>query len=181
MRHGKKDNHLGRTTAHRSAMLSNLAISLILHKRITTTTAKAKELRKYVEPILTRSKDDTTHSRRLVFAELQNKEAIKELYGEVAGKIAGRPGGYTRIIKLSAGRAGDNADMCVIELVDYNTTLLEAKSAGEAKATTRRSRRGGAKKAEGATAAPAAATEAAPATEAPEAPAADAATEEAAS
>ena len=120
MRHGKKDNHLGRTTAHRSAMLSNLAISLILHKRITTTTAKAKELRKYVEPILTRSKDDTTHSRRIVFAELQNKEAIKELYGEVAGKIAGRPGGYTRIIKLSAGRAGDNADMCVIELVDYN-------------------------------------------------------------
>ncbi|MCC3157717.1 50S ribosomal protein L17 [Hymenobacter sp. 15J16-1T3B] len=159
MRHGKKDNHLGRTTAHRSAMLSNLAISLILHKRITTTTAKAKELRKYVEPILTRSKDDTTHSRRIVFAELQNKEAIKELYGEVAGKIAGRPGGYTRIIKLSAGRAGDNADMCVIELVDYNTTLLEAKSAGEAKATTRRSRRGGAKK-EGAatTAAPAAST-----------------------
>lgn len=155
MRHGKKDNHLGRTAAHRSAMLSNLAISLILHKRITTTTAKAKELRKYVEPILTRSKDDTTHSRRIVFAELQNKEAIKELYGDVAGKIANRPGGYTRIIKLSAGRAGDNADMCVIELVDYNETLLSAKSAAEAKTTTRRSRRGG-KKAEAA--APAAST-----------------------
>ncbi|KUG06498.1 50S ribosomal protein L17 [Solirubrum puertoriconensis] len=177
MRHGKKDNHLGRTTAHRGAMLSNMASSLILHKRITTTTAKAKELRKYVEPLLTRSKEDTTHSRRMVFAELQNKESIKELFGEVAGKIANRPGGYTRIIKLSAGRAGDNADMCIIELVDYNETLLEAKNAGAAKTTTRRSRRGG-KKAEGA-AAPAATTEATPA---PEAPAADAAsTEEAAS
>ncbi|UYZ58925.1 50S ribosomal protein L17 [Hymenobacter latericus] len=177
MRHGKKDNHLGRTTAHRGAMLSNMASSLILHKRITTTTAKAKELRKYVEPLLTRSKEDTTHSRRMVFAELQNKESIKELFGEVAGKIANRPGGYTRIIKLSAGRAGDNADMCIIELVDYNEALLEAKNAGAAKATTRRSRRGG-KKAEGA-ATPAATTEATPATEAPAADAAS--TEEAAS
>ncbi|WP_400193486.1 50S ribosomal protein L17 [Hymenobacter sp. B81] len=150
MRHGKKDNHLGRTTAHRHAMLSNMASSLILHKRITTTVAKAKELRKYVEPILTRSKDDTTHSRRMVFALLQNKESLKELYGDVAAKVANRPGGYTRIIKLSAGRAGDNADMCVMELVDYNETLLEAKTAGAAKTTTRRSRRSGSKKAEGA-------------------------------
>ncbi|KAA9338640.1 50S ribosomal protein L17 [Hymenobacter busanensis] len=171
MRHGKKDNHLGRTTAHRHAMLSNMASSLILHKRITTTVAKAKELRKYVEPILTRSKDDTTHSRRMVFALLQNKESLKELYGDVAAKVANRPGGYTRIIKLSAGRAGDNADMCVMELVDYNETLLEAKNAGAAKTTTRRSRRGG-KKAEGAAAPVAAAsTEAPAATTATEAPA----------
>ncbi|GAA4377136.1 50S ribosomal protein L17 [Hymenobacter koreensis] len=162
MRHGKKNNHLGRTASHRAAMLSNMASSLILHKRITTTVAKAKELRKYVEPILTRSKDDTTHSRRTVFALLQNKESLKELYGDVAAKVANRPGGYTRIIKLSDGRAGDNADMCVMELVDYNETLLEAKNAGTAKATTRRSRRGG-KKAEGAAAPVAAASTDAPA------------------
>lgn len=140
MRHGKKINHLGRTTSHRNAMLSNMASSLIMHKRIETTVAKAKALRKFVEPLLTKSKSDTTHSRRTVFATLQNKESIKELYDAVAGKIANRPGGYTRIIKLSDNRLGDNAELCIIELVDYNETLLEAKSAGEAKATTRRSR-----------------------------------------
>lgn len=146
MRHGKKINHLGRTTAHRHAMLSNMATSLIISKRVTTTVAKAKALRQYIEPLLTKAKDDTTHSRRTVFASLQNKESIKELYGEVAGRIANRPGGYTRIIKLSANRSGDNADMCVIELVDFNETLLEAKNAADTKTTgTRRStrRRGG--------------------------------------
>ena len=148
MRHGKSINHLGRTTAHRNAMLSNMSSSLIMHKRITTTVAKAKALRKFVEPLLTKAKNDTTHSRRTVFATLQNKESIKELYGEVASKIADRPGGYTRIIKLSATRLGDNSEMCIIELVDYNETLLEAKQAGEAKTTTRRSRRGGKKNAE---------------------------------
>ncbi|WP_426493187.1 50S ribosomal protein L17 [Hymenobacter sp. 102] len=148
MRHGKKINHLGRTTSHRNAMLSNMASSLILHKRITTTVAKAKALRKFVEPLLTKSKNDTTHSRRLVFSEIGNKEVLKELFGTVAAKVAGRPGGYTRIIKLSQNRLGDNAELCIIELVDFNETLLEAKNAGEAKATTtRRSRRGGSKKA----------------------------------
>ncbi|UOQ53326.1 50S ribosomal protein L17 [Hymenobacter cellulosivorans] len=162
MRHGKKINHLGRTTSHRNAMLSNMASSLILHKRLTTTVAKAKALRKFVEPLLTKSKSDTTHSRRTVFATLQNKESIKELYDSVAAKIATRPGGYTRIIKLSDNRLGDNAEVCIIELVDYNETLLEAKSAGEAKATTRRSR--GKKKSGAEAAAPAAeATTAAPA------------------
>jgi len=146
MRHGKKINHLGRTTAHRHAMLSNMATSLILHKRVTTTVAKAKALRQYVEPLLTKAKDDTTHSRRTVFATLQNKESMKELFGTVAEKIGSRPGGYTRILKLSATRAGDNADMCIIELVDFNETLLEAKNATEAKSTsTRRSRRRGGK------------------------------------
>ncbi|WP_223653712.1 50S ribosomal protein L17 [Hymenobacter psoromatis] len=146
MRHGKKINHLGRTAAHRNAMLSNMASSLIISKRVTTTVAKAKALRQFVEPLLTKAKDDTTHSRRTVFATLQNKESIKELYGEVAGRIADRPGGYTRILKLSASRAGDNADMCIIELVDFNETLLEAKNAAESKSTTtRRSRRRGGK------------------------------------
>ena len=146
MRHGKKINHLGRTTAHRHAMLSNMATSLILHKRVTTTVAKAKALRQYVEPLLTKAKDDTTHSRRTVFATLQNKESMKELFGEVAARIATRPGGYTRILKLSATRLGDNADMCIIELVDFNETMLEAKNAAEAKtSTTRRSRRRGGK------------------------------------
>lgn len=149
MRHGKKINHLGRTTAHRHAMLSNMASSLIIHKRLTTTVAKAKALRKYVEPLLTKSKDDTTHSRRMVFASLQNKETMKELFGTVSEKVANRPGGYTRIIKLSATRLGDNADMCVIELVDFNETLLEAKSAAAEKTTTRRSRSRGGKKATG--------------------------------
>jgi large subunit ribosomal protein L17 len=146
MRHGKKINHLGRTTAHRHAMLSNMATSLILHKRVTTTVAKAKALRQYVEPLLTKAKDDTTHSRRTVFATLQNKESMKELFGVVAEKIGQRPGGYTRILKLSATRLGDNADMCIIELVDFNETLLESKNAAEAKTTTtRRSRRRGGK------------------------------------
>ena len=170
MRHGKTINHLGRTASHRNAMLSNMASSLILHKRITTTVAKAKALRKFVEPILTKSKNDTTHSRRLVFSELGNKEVLKELFGTVAAKVAGRPGGYTRIIKLSQNRLGDNAELCIIELVDFNETLLEGKTGGEAKAsTTRRSRRsGGSKKAAEGTAAPVAAapeatTEAAPA------------------
>ena len=141
MRHGKKINHLGRTTAHRHAMLSNMSTSLIIYKRITTTVAKAKALRKYIEPLLTKSKDDTTHSRRMVFAALQDKESIKELFGTIAGKIATRPGGYTRIMKLSDTRLGDNAEMCIIELVDFNETLLEAKSAAAEKATTtRRSR-----------------------------------------
>ena len=146
MRHGKKINHLGRTASHRNAMLSNMATSLILHKRVTTTVAKAKALRQFVEPLLTKAKDDTTHSRRTVFATLQNKESMKELFGSVAEKIATRPGGYTRILKLSATRLGDNADMCIIELVDFNETLLEAKNATEAKSTTtRRSRRRGGK------------------------------------
>ena len=141
MRHGKKINHLGRTTAHRHAMLSNMSTSLIIYKRITTTVAKAKALRKYIEPLLTKSKEDTTHSRRMVFAALQDKESIKELFGTIAGKIATRPGGYTRILKLSDTRLGDNAEMCIIELVDFNETLLEAKSAAADKATTtRRSR-----------------------------------------
>lgn len=139
MRHGKKNNHLGRTASHRSALLSNLASSLILHKRITTTLAKARELRKYVEPLLTKSKDDSTHSRRTVFSYLQNKDSVKELFGSVADKVANRPGGYTRIIKLGT-RLGDNAEMCIIELVDFNETLLNA--AAEKAGKTRRSRRG---------------------------------------
>jgi large subunit ribosomal protein L17 len=140
MRHGKKINHLGRKTAHRQALLSNLASSLILHKRITTTVAKAKALRKYVEPLLTKSKDDTTHSRRVVFSYLGNKESVKTLFGEVASKIADRPGGYTRIIKLADTRQGDNAEMCLMELVDFNT--LYSKESAEKKGKTRRSRSG---------------------------------------
>ena len=143
MRHGKKDNHLGRTSSHRSAMLSNMAVSLILNKRIETTLAKAKELRKFVEPILTKSKDDSTHSRRTVFSYLNDKEAVKELFNVVADKIADRPGGYTRIIKLG-NRLGDNAETAMMELVDFNETLLLA--AADKGAKTRRSRRGGAAK-----------------------------------
>ncbi|MCU0352161.1 MAG: 50S ribosomal protein L17 [Cytophagales bacterium] len=142
MRHGKKDNHLGRTVNHRRALLSNMASSLILHKRIETTVAKAKALRRYVEPLLTKAKEDTTHSRRVVFSHLQNKESVKALFGDVAERIAERNGGYTRIIKLG-NRPGDNADTCLIELVDFNDTLLKAKSEGKAK--TRRSRRGSGK------------------------------------
>ncbi|UOQ65646.1 50S ribosomal protein L17 [Hymenobacter volaticus] len=152
MRHGKTINHLGRTASHRNAMLSNMASSLIMHKRVTTTVAKAKALRQFVEPLLTKAKNDTTHSRRTVFSVLENKETLKELFGDVAAKIANRPGGYTRIIKLSESRLGDNAEMCVIELVDYNETLLEAKNAGEAKATTTTRRSRGKKKATTATA-----------------------------
>ncbi|SMD41628.1 large subunit ribosomal protein L17 [Aquiflexum balticum DSM 16537] len=138
MRHGKKFNHLGRTASHRKAMLSNMATSLILHKRISTTLAKAKELRKYVEPLITRAKEDTTHNRRIAFSYLQSKEGIKELFGEVVVKVGERTGGYTRIIKTGF-RLGDNAEMCIIELVDFNELML--KEAKPAKKTTRRSRR----------------------------------------
>ncbi len=141
MRHGKKVNHLGRKTAHRKAMLSNMACSLIQHKRINTTIAKAKALRGFVEPLLTKSKSDSTHSRRTVFSYLQNKEVVTELFREVAPKIATRNGGYTRIIRTGY-RLGDNAEMCMIELVDFN----EIYSNTTDKKTTRRSRRGGAKK-----------------------------------
>lgn len=139
MRHRKKVNHLGRTSSHRKAMLANMAASLIMHKRISTTTAKAKALRIYVEPLLTKAKDDTTHSRRIVFGYLKNKEAVSELFREVAVKIAARPGGYTRILK-TGNRLGDNADMCIIELVDYNENMLAAKE--DSKAPAKRSRRG---------------------------------------
>jgi large subunit ribosomal protein L17 len=162
MRHGKKFNHLGRTASHRAALLSNMASSLILHKRIETTVAKAKELRKYVEPLITKSKDDSTNNRRVVFAYLQNKESVKELFGIVSEKVANRPGGYTRIIKLG-NRLGDNAEICFIELVDFNETMLAASA--EKAGKTRRSRRGGAKKEEGSDAIVAAA----PAIEAPSA------------
>jgi large subunit ribosomal protein L17 len=138
MRHGKKINHLGRTASHRKAMLSNMAASLILHKRISTTLAKAKELKKFVEPLVTRAKEDTTHNRRIAFSYLKSKEAIKALFGEVIEKVGTRPGGYTRIIKTGF-RLGDNAEMCIIELVDFNELML--KDAAPAKKTTRRSRR----------------------------------------
>jgi len=137
MRHGKKFNHLGRTTPHRKAMLANMASSLILHKRINTTLAKAKALRVYVEPLITKSKDDSTHSRRTVFSYLQDKEAVAELFREVSVKIASRPGGYTRILK-TGNRLGDNADMCMMELVDYNENLLGTKEAPKAKTTRRK-------------------------------------------
>jgi large subunit ribosomal protein L17 len=138
MRHGKKVNHLGRKTAHRHALMSNMASSLILNKRITTTVAKAKALKKYVEPLITKSKDDTTHSRRVVMSYLQNKETVKLLFAEVAGRVGDRPGGYTRIIKLADARLGDGSDMCLMELVDFNDIY---KKDGAAKATkTRRSR-----------------------------------------
>jgi large subunit ribosomal protein L17 len=144
MRHRKKFNHLGRTSPHRKAMLSNMATSLIMHKRINTTVAKAKALRSYVEPLITKAKDDSTHSRRVVFSYLQDKQAVTELFREVSSKVGDRPGGYTRIIKLG-NRLGDNADMAMIELVDYNDHLLEEKEAKKAKAGRRR--RGGKKKA----------------------------------
>ena len=163
MRHNNKINHLGRKSAHRNSMLANMAASLILEKRIITTTAKAKALRLYVEPMITRSKDDSTNSRRVVFAQLQNKYAVTELFREVSQKVANRPGGYTRIIKLGL-RAGDNADMCMMELVDYNDVYTNGKKAAKATKTTRR---GGKKKA----------AEAAPAVE--EAPKAEAPAEEA--
>ena len=143
MRHNKKFNHLGRTNTHRNAMLSNMCASLIIHKRIFTTVAKAKALKKVVEPIITKSKEDTTHSRRLVFQALQSKTAVTELFQNISQKVADRPGGYTRILK-TGNRLGDNASMCFIELVDYNENMLREKKA-EGKARTRRSR----KKAEG--------------------------------
>ncbi|WP_338767792.1 50S ribosomal protein L17 [Bernardetia sp. ABR2-2B] len=140
MRHGKKFNHLGRTSSHRKAMLSNMAASLIMHKRIQTTTAKAKALRKYVEPLITRAKGGTQNDQRVVFSYLQDKEATKELFNEVARKVGERPGGYTRIIKLSLPRLGDNSDVCFIELVDYNELMLQESS------STGRTRRGRRKK-----------------------------------
>ena len=136
MRHGKKFNHLGRKKAHREAMLSNMATSLILHKRIKTTVAKAKALKLYVEPLITKSKTDTTHSRRIVFGYLKDKFAVTELFREVSAKVADRPGGYTRILKTGS-RLGDNAEMCMIELVDYNENMLTVKET-KAKATRRR-------------------------------------------
>ena len=137
MRHRKSFNHLGRTSSHRKAMLSNMATSLILHKRINTTVAKAKALRGYVEPLITKAKEDTTHSRREVFRHLQDKNAVTELFREVSLKVGDRPGGYTRIIKLG-NRLGDNADMAMIELVDYNENLLKEKAAKKTKTTRRR-------------------------------------------
>ena len=163
MRHGKKHNHLGRTKSHRVAMLGNMASSLILHKRIQTTLAKAKALRVYFEPLVTKSKSDTTHSRRTVFSYLQNKEAVTILFREIAEKVATRPGGYTRIIKLE-NRLGDNAEMAIIELVDYNTVYGGKETA--AATTTRRSRRGGKGGAKAEGAAPAAAAEVTPADDA---------------
>jgi large subunit ribosomal protein L17 len=148
MRHGKKNNHLGRKTAHRKAMLANMACSLIEHKRINTTVAKAKALKQFVEPLVTKSKEDTTHNRRIVFARLRQKDAVTALFRDVAVKVGDRPGGYTRIIKLG-NRLGDNADMCLIELVDYNETYNVGKATK--KKSTRRGRRGA-----GATSAPAA-------------------------
>lgn len=143
MRHGDKVKNLGRKKAHRDALLSNLACQLIEHKRIVTTTAKAKALRVYVEPLITKGKDNTTHQRRIVFSYLQDKEAVKELFGTVAEKVAGRPGGYTRIIKLGA-RIGDNAETAMIELVDFND--IYGKGTGEAKTATKRTRRSGSTK-----------------------------------
>jgi large subunit ribosomal protein L17 len=137
MRHNKKFNHLGRTTSHRKALLSNMASSLIQHKRIATTLAKAKALQVYVEPLLTKSKEDTTHSRRMVFSHLQNKEMVTELFQNISVKIASRPGGYTRILRTGF-RLGDNAEMCIIELVDYNENMLKEKATKKA-ARTRRS------------------------------------------
>ena len=180
MRHGKKVNHLGRTDSHRKAMLANMASSLIKHKRISTTLAKAKALRMYVEPIITKSKTDTTHSRRIVFGYLQDKETVTELFRDIAAKVANRPGGYTRIIKLN-NRLGDNAEMALIELVDYNEVYGKEAESAEKK-TTRRGR-SKAKKSD----APAAKAEKAevvaedaPATEemAPEAPATEAKAED---
>ena len=161
MRHNKKFNHLGRTASHRKAMLSNMACSLIKHKRISTTLAKAKALRVYVEPLLTKAKEDTTASRRLVFSQLKDKTVVTELFRDVAVKIADRPGGYTRILRTGF-RLGDAAEMCIIELVDYNENMLKDKAPKKA-ARTRRS----STKATAAAETPVAAAEEAPATEAP--------------
>ena len=159
MRHNKKFNHLGRTASHRNAMLANMACSLIKHKRITTTVAKAKALKKFVEPLITKAKDDTTNSRRVVFSNLQDKYAVTELFKEISVKIADRPGGYTRIIK-TGNRLGDNAEMCFIELVDCNENMAKEKVAKKAPRTRR------SKKAAATEATPAAET-AAPVAEAP--------------
>ena len=170
MRHNKKFNHLSRTAAHRGAMLSNMACSLIKHKRISTTTAKAKALRVYVEPILTRAKEDTTANRRLVFSQLKQKDVVTELFTQVAEKIASRPGGYTRILRTGY-RLGDAAEMCIIELVDYNENMLQDTKKSSKRATRRSSKKAAPKAEE-------AAAEAAPATAEPAAepvPAAEAA------
>lgn len=140
MRHGNKINHLGRTYSHRKAMLMNMGTSLLMHKRIQTTLAKAKELRVYIEPLMTKAKEDTTHNRRTVFASLRSKEAVTELFNNISVKIANRNGGYTRILKLGDNRAGDNAEMCIIELVDYNEGMLKDSKT----ATKKRTRRGAA-------------------------------------
>lgn len=140
MRHNKKVNHLGRTKAHREAMLANMASSLIKHKRIFTTTAKAKSLRKYIEPLITKSKDPSVHSQRIVFSSLQDKYAVKELFTEISSKVMDRPGGYTRIIKTGL-REGDNAAMCFIELVDYNENMLKTAKTRKQSTRTRRSRK----------------------------------------
>lgn len=146
MRHGNKINQLGRTTSHRHAMMANMASSLIISKRIFTTLAKAKALRKYIEPLVTKSKSDSTHSRRIVFSYLQNKDSVKELFGTIATKVADRPGGYIRILKTGV-RPGDNADMCMIEFVDFNENLGGGKlSAKATAAASKRTRRGGVKK-----------------------------------
>lgn len=166
MRHNKKFNHLGRTASHRGALLSNMAISLIMHKRITTTVAKAKALKKFVEPLITRSKEDTTNNRRVVFSYLQNKYAIKELFGVVAPKVGDRPGGYTRIIKLGF-RQGDTADVAFIEFVDFDEAMAKAP-----KAAAKKTRRRSTKKAAAAET-PAAEAVEAPAAESTEAPAAE--------
>ena len=164
MRHNKKFNHLGRTASHRNAMLANMACSLIKHKRITTTVAKAKALKKYVEPLITKAKNDTTNSRRVVFSYLQDKYAVTELFKEISVKIADRPGGYTRIIK-TGNRLGDNAEMCFIELVDYNENMAKDKVAKKA-TRTRRSKKSAAAPAAEAPAAEASAAEEAKAEEA---------------
>ena len=140
MRHNKKVNHLGRTKAHREAMLANMASSLIKHKRIFTTTAKAKSLRKYIEPLITKAKDSSVHSQRIVFSSLQDKYAVKELFTEISSKVMDRPGGYTRIIKTGL-REGDNAAMCFIELVDYNENMLKTAKTRKQSTRTRRSRK----------------------------------------
>lgn len=147
MRHNKKINHLGRTSSHRQALLSNMASSLIIHKRITTTVAKAKALKMYFEPLVTKAKEDTTHSRRVVFSYLENKEAVAELFRDVVVKVGDRPGGYTRILR-TATRLGDNADMCIIELVDYNEAMLGAKDAKKKTSRRSRSKKAGDEKAE---------------------------------
>ena len=149
MRHNKKINHLGRKSAHRKAMLSNMASSLILNKRIITTTAKAKALRMYVEPLITRSKEDSTSNRRLVFAYLRNKYAVTELFREISTRVANRPGGYTRIIRMPFNRGGDAAEMCMMELVDYNDVYTGAEKKVAKTKTTRRSAKKAAPKAEG--------------------------------
>jgi large subunit ribosomal protein L17 len=172
MRHGKKFNHLSRQTGHRKAMLANMACSLIEHKRINTTVAKAKALKQFVEPLITKSKEDTTHNRRIVFAYLRSKYAVTDLFRDVAAKVGDRPGGYTRIIKVG-NRLGDNADMAMIELVDFN----ELYNGGKKEEKKAKSRRGG--KAKGATTAPAAAPKAAPVAETPEAKAEEPIVEEA--